>query len=60
MNKIRVAVVFKNVPEEWEGYPVVDGDAYDMRYKDDTAVVVGLKYKRVRNKLTNNIKFVVQ
>lgn len=60
LNKIRVAVVFKNVPENFMGYPVVDGDKYDMRYKDDQAVIVGLKYKRVRTKLTNNIKFVVQ
>ena len=60
LNKIRVAVVFKRVPDEWMGYPVIDGDAYDMRYKDDNAVIVGLKYKTVRNKLTSNIKFVVQ
>jgi len=60
LNKIRVAVVFKNVPEEWQGYPVIDGDAYDMRYKDAKAVIVGLKYKINRNKLTSNIKFVVQ
>jgi len=60
LNKIRVAVVFKNVPEEWQGYPVVDGDKYDMRYKDAKAVIVGLKYKRVREKLTPDIKFVVQ
>ena len=60
LNKIRVAVVFKRVPDEWQGYPVIDGDAYDMRYKDDRNVIVGLKYKTVRNKLTSNIKFVVQ
>ncbi len=60
LNKIRVAVVFKNVPENFLGYPVISGDDYDMRYKDDQAVIVGLKYKRVRTKLTNNIKFVVQ
>ena len=60
LNKIRVAVVFKRVPEEFMGYPVIDGDAYDMRYKDDRNVIVGLKYKTVRNKLTSNIKFVVQ
>jgi len=59
-NNIRVAVVFKNVPEEWQGYQVVDGDLYDMRYKDDKRVIVGLKYKRVREKLNSNIKFVVQ
>lgn len=60
LNKIRVAVVFKNVPEQFMGYPVIDGDKYDMRYKDLNPVIVGLKYKRVRTKLTNNIKFVVQ
>jgi hypothetical protein len=60
LNKIRVAVVFKNVPANHWGYTVVNGDNYDMRYKDDRAVIIGLKYKRVRTKLTNNIKFVVQ
>jgi hypothetical protein len=60
LNKIRVAVVFKLVPENFWGYKVVDGDLYDMRYKDNNAVIIGLKYKRVRNKLTSNIKFVIQ
>jgi hypothetical protein len=59
LNKIRVAVVFKMVPENFWGYKVIDGDKYDMRYKDD-AVIIGLKYKKVRNKLSSNIKFVVQ
>lgn len=59
-NKIKVAVVFKNVPETFLGYPVIDGDKYDMRYRDLGVVIVGLKYKRVRTKLTNDIKFVVQ
>lgn len=60
LNMVRVAVVFKNVPEVWQNYPVIDGDKFDMRYKDNHAVIVGLKYKRVRNKLASNIKFVVQ
>jgi hypothetical protein len=60
LNKIRVAVVFKLVPENFMGYKVIDGDKYDMRYKDDEAVIIGLKYKRVRNKLNPNFKFVVQ
>jgi len=53
----RVAVVFeKNLPETYKGYKVVDGDAYDMRYVDDKNVIVGLKFKRVKNKVekTNN------
>lgn len=59
-NDTRVAVVFKKLPEVWEGYKVIDGDAYDMRYKDDKKVIVGLKYKVNRNKLTPETKFVVQ
>jgi hypothetical protein len=59
-NKIRVAVVFKKVPDTFMGYPVINGDDYDMRYKDDQAVIVGLKYKRVREKLTTDVKFVIQ
>lgn len=57
---IRVAVVFKNVPKEYKGFKVVDGDEYDMRYKNDTNVIVGLKFKIVRKKLNPKIKFVVQ
>ena len=59
-NNTRVAVVFKKVPKVWEGYHVIDGDAYDMRYKDDKKVIVGLKYKVNRNKLNPEAKFVVQ
>jgi hypothetical protein len=57
---IGVAVVFKKVPATFMGYPVLDGDAYDMRYRDNLAAIVGLKYKRTRVKLTADIKFVVQ
>lgn len=60
LNKIKVAVVFKFVPNTFIGYPVIDGDKYDMRYKDIEAVIVGLKFKKVRNKLDPNFKFVVQ
>jgi hypothetical protein len=59
LNKIRVAVVFKIVPENFMGYKVVDGDENDMRYHNE-AVIIGLKYKRVRTKLNTNFKFVVQ
>lgn len=59
-NKVRIAVVFKEVPKKFWGYKVIDGDAYDMRYYDKKNVIVGLKYKRVRNKLKSNYKFVIQ
>jgi len=49
----RVAVVFEGpeLPTSWKGFPVVDGDAYDMRYLDPKGVVVGLRFKKVRNKI---------
>lgn len=51
-NNVRVAVVFKDkVPEEYKGIQVVSGDEYDMRYRDPKNVIVGLKFKKVRNKL---------
>lgn len=60
-NKIRVAMVFKKkIPESYLGYRVINGDNYDMRHRDDEPTIVGLKYKRVRIKLTNDIKFVIQ
>lgn len=60
LNKIKVAVVFKKVPTTFMGHPVIDGDAYDMRYKDSVANIIGLKYKKTRTKLTPDVKFVVQ
>ena len=56
---VRIAVVFEELPESFWGYPVIDGDAYDMRYLDDI-VIVGLKYKKVRTKLDQEkSKFVI-
>lgn len=45
-----VAVVFSgDLPVEWNGYPVVDGDVHDLRFQDaHGAVVVGLKVKGVK------------
>lgn len=60
LNKINVAVVFKVVPDTFMGHKVIDGDLNDLRYKDLKGVVVGLKYKKVRTKLTTDIKFVIQ
>jgi len=61
VNKIRVAFVFKKVvPAEFMGHKVINGDDYDMRHRDPEAAIIGLKYKRVRNKLTDDIKFVIR
>lgn len=58
----RVAMVFegKTLPVSFMGYKVIDGDAYDMRYLDEQGVIVGLKFKKVRNKIdTANNKFII-
>lgn len=60
-DNIRVAVVFKKeLPLNWNGIEVINGDLYDVRYHDEKNVIVGLKFKQVRNKLQSNMKFVVQ
>lgn len=56
----RVAMVFNEVPTTFMGYDVIDGDDYDMRYLDPNNVIIGLKFKRVKNKVQPNYKFVIQ
>lgn len=60
LNKINIAVVFKVVPTTFMGYDVVDGDLNDLRHRDLKGVVIGLLYKRTRQKLTPDVKFVIQ
>jgi len=58
----RIAMVFegKVLPVSFMGFKVIDGDAYDMRYLDEQGVIVGLKFKKVRNKIdTANNKFII-
>jgi len=46
-----VAVVFDEVPTEWEGWTVINGDADDLRHLDPTTgVIVGLKAKGAARK----------
>jgi hypothetical protein len=47
-----VAVVFDEVPTEWEGWPVINGDADDLRHLDPVGVIVGLKAKGAAKKDT--------
>ena len=49
-NGLNVAVVFAvkkgaELPAEWNGYRVVDGDLHDLRFLDPQGVVVGLRAK---------------
>lgn len=40
-----VSVVFKNIPKEYEGWPVYNGDDHDLRFTDPPAHIIGLKAK---------------
>jgi hypothetical protein len=43
---MNVAVVFGGeIPETWHGYPVINGDDSDLRFRDGSGVVVGLTAK---------------
>lgn len=56
---VRVAVVFKDkIPDKYRGIDVLNGDKYDMRYRDPKNVLIGLKFKEVRNKIDSS-NFVV-
>ena len=47
----RVAVVFfgDKLPKRFNGWKVIDGNLYDMRYLDEKQVVVGLHYHKTAN-----------
>lgn len=56
-----VAVVFKDeVPKNYKGYKVVNGDLSDERFKDKKGVIVGLKYKKPKGVPYVSNKFVVE
>lgn len=63
-----VAVVFnlkknENLPTNFNGFEVLDGDITDYRPNDKKGAIVGLRWKEIANKATNelikNSKFVV-
>ena len=50
----RCAVVFDGeLPKYYKGYKVIDGNQYDMRYMDESGVIVGLHYHRTANDYVN-------
>jgi hypothetical protein len=57
---VSVAVVFgikdeKNLPKTYLGFPVINGDESDLRFLDDSNVIVGLKYKLMTGKGTKGM-----
>ena len=61
-NNMNGAVVFEqHIPKKYKGITVVNGDVTDLRYYDKKNVIVGLKYKKVRNnKGMVNSSFVIK
>lgn len=62
-----VAYVFNQVPTTYKGFKVIDGDESDLRFMDETNVIVGLKYKRMtgmggalKNEMARNGEFVIK
>lgn len=47
----KVAVVFfdEKLPKSFHGFPIVDGNTYDMRYLDPAKHIVGLHYHKTAN-----------
>lgn len=45
IKSMNVAVVFKSLPPEYLGLPVINGDDTDLRFLDPNNVIVGLKAK---------------
>lgn len=54
-NGVRVAVVFnsKELPKFYKGIEVINGDLYDYRPIDPKKCIVGLKWKSIRDKQSN-------
>lgn len=55
-----VAIVFgvkdeTNLPTEYQGYKVINGDETDLRFLDDDNIIVGLKYKMLTGKGTKGV-----
>jgi hypothetical protein len=46
---INVAIPFDcskhQLPSQWKGIPIIDGDIHDSRFMDDRGVIVGLAVK---------------
>lgn len=56
-----LSVIFPDIlPNEWNGYRVINGDTHDLRFLDPKNVVVGLKYKNSMKKGVDNKKLKAQ
>lgn len=61
LNKGRnVAVVFDALPKSYAGYPVINGDAHDLRFIDPPSVIVGLTAKGKAKKDTSGFTVITK
>lgn len=49
-----VAAVFDNLPKNYKGFEVINGDENDLRFLDKPRTIVGLKYKKLTGKGADN------
>ena len=56
LTKGSVSVVFNQLPKNYKGYKVIDGDTHDSRYLDPKGVIVGLKFKGSKARLQQGIE----
>ncbi len=49
-----VAMVFDKLPTHYRGFKVINGDIDDLRFLDEKNCIVGLKYKKMTGKGSNN------
>lgn len=58
---INTAVVFSTkktlqLPSEWKGIKVIDGDTHDLRFLDQTPRIVGLRWKGSKQRLNEALE----
>lgn len=51
-----VAMVFNKLPDNFQGFKVINADLDDLRFLDEKNVICGLKYKKMTGKGANNKK----
>lgn len=49
-----VAMVFNKLPDNFQGFKVINADLDDLRFLDEKNVICGLKYKKMTGKGANN------
>ena len=57
---INVSFIFREVPKEYRGYEVINGDEHDLTFLHKKGVIIGLRYKKnttIGGKIKNEIAY---